>query len=976
MGDITASTQISITDWLGDLKQYRYNPGMIKLKSLSYLEQVVNGAVDIVDPTNPFVFLLEASAINTATACVESEHNTRCLYPVLSQTEEQLYRHLSDRDFIDRFASPANTQVNFMILLNDLLGKLVDCPAENCRKAVILRDTEVTVGNATFSLQYPVVIRQFYNNILQVSYDATYISPFIKLTTNIIQYSVKTDANGTQYLFFSVDAIQAKVDTYHLPISKSTYLTQEMTFSDRFYHARVWYKGQNNKDWVEMVTTHNDQVFDPYVPTALLKVVDQSLTVYVPNTYTLTGKVSGQLRVDIYTTLGALNLNMGNYVLTSYSCKLQAINDTRDVDVYSNAMSGVSFIAYLDQIVSGGTNGMSFEELRTRTIYNSLGNIPLPITPTQLSSKGIDDNYTIVKHVDTITNRIYQACRDLPQPQKANLITPANLTIGTYINTFDELSKISEVSYNDRRLTIHSGTMFESVNGVIRIVPAAEISSLKNQLPSVLAESVNARSFLHTPFYYVLDRSKQEFSVRPYHLDQPLATSLNFVLQNPTAMLQVNTNSYVVVKTVTGYQIRVAVRSDVLYKKVLDRYVQAQIAFIPPGEKYYAYLNGVLNGVNDSDERLFTFDINTRHDIDSDNNILVTNFKMFSMDSTAIPMPLNTTFTLFYTTNSIPVGYVNSDADRLIGKFLLPDNTIVITQETMDVTLGYALDNLWSRSRAVQGPKIYQTYATDVIDVYENDVYEVDPTTNSIFFIDGEGNVTTKLLHQKGEVKLDQEGQVLYAHRAGDVVLDSSGTPVVDGNASVHYYVDMLFMDGAYYFATDAAYVAYLSEVSDTLRDWIVKDLQSWEEVLLEQTKIFFYPRKAIGTINVILEQAQTVSIESNQSFTVNLYVSPAVYKDLELRASLERTTIQILNAQLQNMKIVMSDITPMLKSAYGSNVISVTLTGLGGVANYEVVTLTTPSDRLSLAKQLVVQEDGSLIVKENVTVNFIQYGS
>ena len=49
---------------LAQIDKYRYNPSGIQRVVLDYLRAVTNDAVDIVDPTNPFVFALESSAVS------------------------------------------------------------------------------------------------------------------------------------------------------------------------------------------------------------------------------------------------------------------------------------------------------------------------------------------------------------------------------------------------------------------------------------------------------------------------------------------------------------------------------------------------------------------------------------------------------------------------------------------------------------------------------------------------------------------------------------------------------------------------------------------------------------------------------------------------------------------------------------------------------------------------------------------------
>jgi hypothetical protein len=974
MAEITDFKAVPLIDLMKNIERVKYDPSGMITTILNHLEDVTEGRIDIVDPTNPFVFLLESSCVNTSAAIVENEIQTRNQYPSLAQNEEQVYRHMSDKDFINRFATPAKTQFSFLIQFNDLVQKMADSPSEQCKKVTILRDTEFYVDNIAFCAQYPVHIKQFYNNIVQVAYDNSIPSPIMSLSTNIVEYQIKTDASGIQWLFFNLDVIQVQETTTYFPIQASTYFSEEIDFPDQYFFTRVWYMNNNtNEKWVEMLTTHTDQVFDIYKPTAILKVIGNAVTVFIPAIYVNNGTVDGNLRIDIYTTKGAINLNLSNYTPYAFSSVLKAIDEARDVTDYSHAMNDVSFLAYSDKLVAGGTNGLTFTQLREQVIYNAIGNHNLPVTNIQLKAFVENLGFTIIRNVDNVTNRIYMAAKDLPKPLPSKLLTPANLTISTLITSIEELATMPEVWTNAGRTTLTSKTVYQNENGVLSIYPASKVQNLKTLLPASIADVITSGSFMYSPFYYVLDTTLNEFEIRPYHLDSPKAGTLNFVAQNPTALLQVNTDGFTLEKTDSGYLFTVVVRSDTFYKKLDNRYLQAQLAFIPPGENHFAYVNGRISGLTTAGERIFVFDIKTNHDINNMHQMVLKNFKMFSNENMSTKTTLLNTFNIFYTTTSVPVGFNVSNIDASIGKFMLPADVIGITHETIDLTLGFSLKNLWSRSRSVMTGLDYITQTHDRPAVYENDVYDLDPVTQSFLSVGADGELVYKILHSKGDIVLDEAGNTVYEHKKGDLIY-INGEPLIDVQKKTLRYVDMLFVDGNYFFADDPLYVTYRKDVATTIATWVNYDLGAITDILLEQTKIFYYPKRSIGSVAVMIQNDITTTIEAMQSFTVDIFVNSSVYLDARIRAELERTTIEVLDNAIKETKVSISDIIIALRSAYGASAITVRVSGLGGDKKYETVTLMRASDRLSLKKRLVSQDDGSLIVKENVIINFIEY--
>jgi len=114
-----------VSDILGNLLKIKNNPAAIQRQSIGVLRDVLDGKVELVDPTNPLVFLLETSAINTAAGIIDNETSTRKLYPRLAQTEEDVYRHMSDKDYIDIFASAASTNFIFAANKDELVDAMV-----------------------------------------------------------------------------------------------------------------------------------------------------------------------------------------------------------------------------------------------------------------------------------------------------------------------------------------------------------------------------------------------------------------------------------------------------------------------------------------------------------------------------------------------------------------------------------------------------------------------------------------------------------------------------------------------------------------------------------------------------------------------------------------------------------------------------------------------------------------------------------
>ena len=979
MATVTATTGTPLSSVLSDIQKYKFNPSNIQRVILDHLDHITDGLIDIVDPSTPFVFLLEMSSVNASAAMTESMTNLRKQYPVLSQTVDEIYPHMSDKDFVNLFATPSKANFTFMIQKVSLLNKLLDVPSENCKKVTIARNTEIKFDDFIFSLQYPIDIRQYTNDEIQISYDTRKVSPLQALSTNIIPKIIKKDSDGNEWVTFTVEMNQFNIVTTHFALQHATVFQENILYNDSYYYCRAFFKKDASSTWSEMKTTLTDQVYDPYVPTVVVKPNDETktLSLFIPPVYMTSGLIDGNLRIDIYETKGNLNLDTSNYLITSFSTSLLAVDEENDTDEYTAAMSNVTYIAYTNDFVSGGSDAITFSDLRTNVINNSIGYFEQPITNVQLVATTQKDGFTIVKNVDVVTNRMFLATRDLPAPTNGALITPANITVDTLVTDMALLKVLDSVNDNGSRLTILSKTLYQSVNGVLKIVEQSTVQLIKSLAQLTLCANVNDNNYLYSPFYYVLDNTSNEFEVRAYHLDQPSIKNLSFISQNPTAGVSVNTNTFAISKTDTGYKIVVEVTSNTFYKQLQDGYVQAQLSFLAVGEVNYAYINGVLEGLNSTTgERIYSFTIETQFDIDRLNNLFMTNFEMFANEYTVTQTPLSHTFKIHYTTNSVPLNYIQSTADMNIGHFLLPVDTIAITEETFDITFGYTLDNLWRRSRSVASGNIYETYAADVPMLYTEDVYLIDPDTSSIFEFDTNNNLVYTVLHHAGDEVKDEFNATVYAHRAGDIKLDINGQPVSKSALFTERHIDLVLVDGAYYFATDTAYVDYKNEIATVINTWVTDNLVGVEDVLLDKSEIYFYPTSAIGLVAVMLDKDTEAQLEARQTFDVTLYVSETVHNDSRIRKQLENITIATLNDSLQKTIVSISDIIVALKTIYGNSVVSFKVTGLGGSSNYETIAIKNENQSLSLNKTLRVQDDGTLIVGESVNISFVKFTS
>ncbi len=953
------------------LNEARYDPTILIKRQIETMEDLTNGQAIIMDPTTPAITLLEMSACMAANNLQETIGMLRAQYPVLAETTEDLYRHMSDDDYLNRFASASTAKMTFGFLLSDIKTKLVYASTEKAYKAIIPRDSRFTVDGVTFTLLYPVVIRRYETGAIQIAYDGAIDNPLSELRGAVITPTIRRSPQRDEWLFFTVDVLQVAYATTHFTLEKTYNFKKTIVHSDQFYYGRAFYRNARTSGaWVEMKTTHTDQVFDGSTPTLIFKVQDQKVQIEIPIIYFSNGTMTGELRVDIYSTKGALSMNLRNYSHNDITVDLTPIDQTRDINQFTNTLADLSYYVYSTETTLGGKRALTMEELRARVIYNAVGPQELPITNVQNTTSAQNKGFEIVKNIDVLTNRTFLATRKLPTPSNPKLITAANIGMVTYAALLSVITANENVISHKNRFTILSKALLKNTNGIVTLLRNHELLAIQAMGQTAAVSHINSNEYFYTPFHYVMDETEPEFALRAYYLDAPYAKDLSFERQNQTLQLFVNTGKYSVEKIQQGYRLSIQTNSGVYYKEIQDSLVGAQLAFMPYGESTYAYINGTLVGRTDSNERLFQFDILTDYELDKNDLLALSNASVSGITDYKAWIGLETRFSIIHYTSDLPVGYMPDATDQFLGKFILNDTMVGNSLEEVTIHFGDALTNLWRKNHSYSLDTVYEKYTADIPLVYEKDVYKTGPHGEIFTIVNGE--IVYTIDHHAGEQIYDiMTNEPLYKHRVGDVILNEQLQPIKTVQSITGREMDLLVVDARYYFADDIATTAYRDEIAGTLAGWITGDIADIQKNLLEQTFIYFFPKTTLGDIEVYVENNEQDFIQAEQEFKVSLYVKASIYDDPSIRVTIENATIALLDSYISQSVINMTDVRDRLKTLYGDSVQAFKISGLGGSKDYEIVSMASDKNKLCLKKELTIQSDLTTFVKDAVSFDF-----
>jgi hypothetical protein len=996
----------SVSIYKSKIEEMISNPTGMQRVCLNQLEAMMNGEIDIVDPSNPFVFLMETATLLSTVGIEQNAILNRKQYPSVAVSEDDIYLHMSDEDYIDRFAKPSSGK--FFILLNqeEIKQKIDELPVSYPsthpkagqlvdRKVVIPKNTEITVGEHVFTMQYPIEIRKLSYGGLQIVYNNDVESPIYTLESNIVNW-FSTRIEGTDFIAIEIKMQQIEITEYLTTLNISSGFVKTYLLKDKYYYTRA-YVTDNNGNWVEIKTTHSDQIFDPTKITALIKVFSDNIRFEIPTIYFTNGLVSGkQLRLDVFTTKGKTDLILGSYIANQFTVKWNDY-DNDDKGFYVAPIKNLKSLAvYSNDTISGGEDSITIDQLRDRVIENSVGRQSYPITQNQIVTTLNNLGFNVIKNLDNITDRQFLATREVPNAiDSLRGVTDASLlssvlesSIATGIKmiqtTMDDLKNINTVYDNLKRITIASNTLFEDIDGIMYVVPNDQVAALNAMSKEAMVTLVNSKKYSYNPFHYVLDSNDNNFYLKPYYLDKPKALSKIFVGDNDKLSLEVSIDKYSIEKISTGYRLYLVTKSGTNFKNLYasnPANIEMQVSFKPYNSNSYVFstatvknaelIYGTGQTVVPKDELLFEVLLNTNYDIDSDENIYITNFHF---GNTLVSQPCPLTVEMNFIICSKNNGGIVSSLDQWLDGYSPGSTDRAVLFEKINLELGRYLDYLWSNSRTIVSPEAYLKYTVDVPKIYKEDVYEIDPLTGLKKMTIVGNTITFNKLHSIGEQYVDDTNAPIFDHKAGDTVLDINGQPVPIDQRKVTRQLDLCLFDGKYNFVTETTNSLYKNHVPEIFVSWLENDLVNINSRLLERSVIYFYPKTTFGLSKIVVENGTVIDIYSEQSFNVKVYVPGNVYDNDDIKDSICKEIVNSISNALKNPVVSLTDVQVNIKTKLGNLIKGVEISGFGDNGSISTYTVFDDTIRMSIKKNLFLLSENNVSIKEDVVIDFIKH--
>lgn len=976
-------SEITSRDIVEQIKQLNFNPSEIHRVVLHGIRENTEGKVTLYNPSTPMMQAIEPGILTPVAVLQEIKALTRALYAPASDTWEELNLHMQDVDLEELTTQPSSCSVNFFLSVAEINQKAVELNGNpDVRIIEIPRHTQITVGDYTLMFKFPFVIQINRFGNIGVKYDLSGEPILGRVKNALINHSF-VRYNEVDAITFPVEVVQVALSSSSFPVSQSSGFKQKIKITDKLYKLKAFTRLSQTDPWIEIDVTRRIRALNRNRTTLQYVEGNGQLTIQVPPFYLINGMMGTEIRLDIYTTKGALEHPMVNYNESAY--KLNYFDYNNRNNQYAGILGSFSILKmYSADVLTGGRDSLNFNTAKDRVINRSTISEGLPITELELTNKLSDLGMSSTKVIDNVTDRIYAASRLVPAPSTGLTVTGIGCNVQTHQTTITELAALGTSRDNGARVTVLPSTLYNMVNGVLRVVDNALVQTMTDPSrtsPETLSTWANQNELVFSPYFYVHDTANNEYEVRPYRLDNPDVLGKETVNENPTLQLNAGVFNYQILANndLSGYTLYLGLAiGGNEFKEIPLSDISLQISYTDQtGENRY-YINGVLDTPVDAntgrpvnDQYIYRFDFKTNWDINKNHELI--------MSDSFLPVPLECDMDVFIIIKGYrPTGFSSTSMDNIINLFAL-DNydgqtpQAALIQERLKVKFGSFMSNIWRRARSTISPADYKRYEENIPALYESDVYQLDANNVPELRYNPE---TKKLepiyIHHRGD-PIVIDGVPQYKHKIGDIIMENGQPVYKEGLRGLARQFDIVVMDGLYYLTTHEATIKYVKSVLDTIDSWvfdILRDIITPE--LLERTSVLYHPKSTVGLIEVYVENGIKTLVKSDQELYIRIFVGDAVYSNIDLRRSMETTAKRVIQDVLETRSTIsVADLTKAVSDNLGDNALGIELKGF--MANeYNTITVVDALTTPSIGKRLSVNSKLELVVEDNVEIEFV----
>ena len=941
------------------------NPLSIQKAILTDYEEKLDGEVAVVDANNTFAFLLESFSRIVADSTVAMDSKLADLYPIRASTTKALFNHLSDFDYVGFFSYPASLKLNITFHRDYLVRNAVAVPNTNYQLVIIPADTLFTIGRFKLGIYYPIHIK--INSLIDTvsaSYDTTEENPLKSLATNSIEVKSNT-YEGIDLISIDIDTYQFDKSVYTEIINPSIGFIKKYQFSNRFYAIRIFDISSGSK--VELAYTLSDSVYDVNIPTVNIKVYPETneLQIAIPQIYLTKGLLGTKLRVELFTTLGSLDVSLANLQISDITANF-ALNDSITDLTYTDVLKNIPTIIMQPKTnrITGGSNSYTFKQMKDYTIYHN-GASSVPITRMDLERFFSRNGFIYMAKIDNLTDRRYYSYRKTYFGNEELGVIGGGLTV-----LYDEEVPNAGVLYqNNDTIVILPTVIFKYTQsiGKFEILDNVQTTNLKNATNTQLVNLLNNSNYYCNPHHIVITTLDRYPACELYDLFTTTTDDLTFIEENMYLSAQLSIVS-VVVKHIGdgagGYTVRIGVQRSEDLKTVSTDDFNIQLTAMSK-DGYRIGIQGVFVGTY-SEIDVFDFTIATNYKIKG-TRITTTNFKSYDNKSLEYEIELSGTMHIATFVKKALFPSVAQDNEILLHLTDDDNSWLAVSLQSFKYTLGSNLSDILDSNILTNWTAIqYEKYPVDVPLVYQHDVYETNTDgTIKVLIDDATGDIVTNKIHSMGD-QVFYEGVLIYQHKAGDTVVDLNGTPIQKSARIKDFTFDI------------SAFEYSQKRVNDNFFITLSKDLAAYYETIrlmnnevLENTNIFFKPIVTTNNCKYRINNSTTVESKLELEFEFNCFVTQAVLDTNSMIDTITTKSIAIIKSHLNDTIISLTEIAADIKSNLSSYINSIDVISINGQNDIQTLMNIEVDKSPKLGMTLFIDNDSRLAYKPKVVINY-----
>ena len=952
------------------------NPTNIAAKALNEIESRLNGTITIADPNAPFCHLLEFGSSIAAQVINAMDAKLPALYPKRAENMEDLYGHMSDFDYLRMYSTPARSALRMFLPKKFLLDNAVEYNA-NYKKLVIPSDTTFLVAKYNFGIYYPIeILINNYTGSFTVAYDTSESNPLHVLSKNIVdKYEIQY--MGVDYLILDFPIYQFSKSSIVETIVSSTGFVKSINYNDKFYALRVF--NYKNGTYTELAQTQSKIVYDATVPTLYLQVHPDKnkIVLNIPQVYFDNGMMGSKLLIEVYTTVGVLDIDTSNLLDTDIGVTYN--NNARTDSTFTNIFKNMPYDIILQlsgDRITGGSNAISVSTLRQRVIQDTLYD-RVPISEADISVMLEDNGFYVHKSLDNVTDRIYYAykvIRDSTGSIVPSTTIPLKL-LGTDV-TDGKHSTLVNCSA-DSSVTILPTTIYKYSQDANCAIPLVddELNKLVSLDKDVLATTLNTAGYLKSPYHVRVSMNGNYPRADTYNLMTPTVDKIIFVEDNYETTYKLVSYAATINHDNIGYYevtLSVSASDDVTNLSVNDILLYVMVK---SDDKWVGTTCEYVSFNPATNIFIYKFKIPTTYHLTLDNKIGIT----YTNDEDTYTnyeylINLVSDFHVVYMVARSAVTDVSEPVDSIITG--VPDQYkqlyIGLSRQYFTITLGTNINNvIYNNVEVTLGANTYARYETNIPAKYTEDVYEKDENGYIKTYTDVNGKMYTKKIHEVGEAITDETGKVRFEHMAGDVIRDSYGNPIVVSAGVDTYFVTMMFIDAKMFFSDRQAELDFQSNIYTSLNSYF-STIASMQDQLLERTKLYFRCVKSIGTANVNIGDGAVSKQNIELSFRIVCYVASYVKQDESIQNQITEMLCTFIEEAIESKTISMLDIFEKVKEKVSDYIDHFDLLGINDNVALQTFVVTDEDSQPSIRRQLVLTEDNILSLRKQIDVTYV----